>query len=343
MQEELQALQDNHTWDHVSYPPAVKPIGCKWVYSIKLRFDGTLDRYKARLVALGNRQEYGVDYEETFAPVAKMTTMRIIIAIAASQGWPLHQMDVKNAFLHGDLKEDIYMAPPPGLFSSSTSVVCKLKRSLYGLKQAPRAWFDKFHTTLLRFSFVQSKYDSSLFLCTTSTGFVLLLVCVDDIVITGTDSLLISNLQHHLQDCFHMKDLGSLTYFLGLEVHSSSSGVFVHQHKYAQDLIALGGLQDSSPVDSPLKLNVKFRRDDGDLLPNPTLYRQLVGILNYLTITRPDISFAVQQVSQFMQSPRHLHLVVVRRIIRYLLGSSSRGLFYPAGSSIRLVAFSDVD
>jgi hypothetical protein len=117
----------------------------------------------------------------------------------------------------------------------------------------------------------------------------------------------------------------------------------VHQHKYAQDLIALGGLQDSSPVDSPLKLNVKFRRDDGDLLPNPTLYRQLVGILNYLTITRPDISFAVQQVSQFMQSPRHLHLVVVRRIIRYLLGSSSRGLFYPAGSSIRLVAFSDVD
>lgn len=177
----------------------------------------------------------------------------------------------------------------------------------------------------------------------TSTGFVLLLVYVDDIVITGTDSLLISNLQHHLQDCFHMKDLGSLTYFLGLEVHSYSSGVFVHQHKYAHDLIALAGLQDSSPVDPPLEVNVKFQRDDGDLLPNPTLYWQLVGSLNYFTITRPDISFAVQQVSQFMQSPRHLHLVAVRRIIRYLLGSSSRGLFYPAGSSIRIVAFSDTD
>lgn len=122
MQEELQALQDNHTWDIVSCPPAVKPIGCKWVYSIKLRSDGTLDRYKARLVALENRQEYGVDYEETFSPVAKMTTVRTIIAIAASQGWPLHQMDVKNAFLHGDLKEDIYMAPPPGFFSSSTQL-----------------------------------------------------------------------------------------------------------------------------------------------------------------------------------------------------------------------------
>jgi hypothetical protein len=211
------------------------------------------------------------------------------------------------------------------------------------LKQAPRAWFDKFRTTLLRFSFVQSKYDSFLFLCMTSTGFVLLLVYVDDIVITGTDSLLISNLQHHLQDCFHMKDLGSLTYFLGLEVHSYSSGVFVHQHKYAHDLIALAGLQDSSPVDPSLEVNVKFQRDDGDLLPNPTLYWQLVGSLNYFTITRPDISFAVQQVSQFMQSPRHLHLVAVRRIIRYLLGSSSRGLFYPAGSSIRIVAFSDTD
>jgi hypothetical protein len=132
------------------------------------------------------------------SPVAKMTTVRTIIAITASQGWPLHQMDVKNAFLHGDLKEDIYMVPPPGLFSSSTSVVCKLKRSFYGLKQASRAWFDKFRTTLLPFSFVQNKYDSSLFLCMTSTGFVLLLVYVDGIVITGTDFLLISNLQHHL-------------------------------------------------------------------------------------------------------------------------------------------------
>ena len=130
---------------------------------------------------------------------------------------------------------------------------------------------------------------------------------------------------------------------MGLKVHSSSSGVFVHQHKYAHDLIALAGLQDSSPMDTHLEVNVKFRRDDGDLLPNPTLYRQLVGSLNYLTITRPDISFAVQQVSQFMQSPRHLYLVAVRRIIRYLLGSSSRGLFYPAGSSICLVTFSDVD
>ena len=179
--------------------------------------------------------------------------MRTIIAIAASQNWPLHQMDVKNAFLHGDLKEDIYMKPPSGLFSSPTLDVCKLKRSLYGLKQSPRAWFDKFRSTLLQFSFEQSKYDSSLFLRKTSTGCVLLLVYVDDIIITGTDSLLITSLQQQLKDSFHMKDLGTLTYFLGLEVHNVASGVFLNQHKYTQDLISLAGLQDSSFVDTPLE------------------------------------------------------------------------------------------
>jgi len=141
-------------------------------------------------------------------------------------------MDVKNAFLHGDLKEDIYMTPPPGLFSSPSSAVYMLKQSLYGLKQAPRAWFEKFRFTLLRLSFVQSQYDSSLFQCKTSAGLILLLVYVDDIVITGTDSILIGNLKQNLQASFHMKDLGSLTYFLGLEVHTDSSGIFLNQWKY---------------------------------------------------------------------------------------------------------------
>ena len=166
-------------------PPGVKPIGCKWVYSVKFRSDGSLDRYKARLVALGNRQEYGIDYEETFAPVAKMTIVRTILALATSQKWSLRQMDVKNTFLHGDLKEEIYMSPPPGMFKTPSSEVCRLRRSLYGLKQAPRAWFDKFRSTLLDFHFIQSQFDSSLFLRKTSAGIVLLLVYVDDIVITG--------------------------------------------------------------------------------------------------------------------------------------------------------------
>ena len=141
-------------------------------------------------------------------------------------------MDVKNAFLHGDLKEDIYMVLPPCLSCTSSLDVCKLKRSLYGLKQASRTWFDKFRSTLLRFSFKQSQYDSSLFLCKTATGIVILLVYVDDIAITGTDSTLITRLQQHLQASFHMKDLGPLTYFLGLEVYTNSTGIFLNQHKY---------------------------------------------------------------------------------------------------------------
>lgn len=343
MQAELQALEENHTWDIVSCPPIVKPIGSKWVFSIKLRSDGSLDRYKARLVALGNKQEYGVDYEETFAPVAKMTMVRTILAIAASQSWQLHQMDVKNVFLHGDLQEEIYMKLPSGITNSTPHDVCKLKRSLYGLKQASRSWFEKFRSTILSFSFTQSQYDSFLFFHTSVSGIVLLLVYVDDIIITGTDYSLITKLQQLLHTTFHMKDLEQLTYFLGLEVHHRASGIFVNQHKYIQDLITLAGLEDTSSVDTLMEVNVKYRKDEEDLLDDPTLYRRLVGSLIYLTTTRPDISYAVHQVSQFMTSPQHLHLAAIRRIIRYLRGSPTRGLFFPTGSFLQLVAYSDAN
>nr|CAN67587.1 hypothetical protein VITISV_036279 [Vitis vinifera] len=259
MQEEIATLQANHTWDIEPCPPTIVHLGCKWVYSSKVRSDGSLDRYKARLVALGNNQEYGVNYEEAFAPMAKMTTVCTILAIAVSNDWPLHRMDVKNAFFHGDLKECIYMKPPPRLFPSPTSHVCKLRRSLYSLKQALRTWFDKFRTTLLQFSFRQSKYDISLFLHKSDMGIVVLLVYVDDIVITGSDSALLGQLKTYLSESFHMKDLGSLTYFLGLE------------------------------------------------------------------------------------TPRHLHLVAVRRIIRYVEGTSTCGLFFPTGNYTRLAAYSDAD
>ncbi|RVW37994.1 Retrovirus-related Pol polyprotein from transposon TNT 1-94 [Vitis vinifera] len=290
MQEEIPALEG---------PPTIVPLGCKWVYSVKVRFDGSLDCYKARLVALGNNQKYGVNYEETFAPVAKMTTVRTILALTVSSDWPLHQMDVKNVFLHGDLKECIYMKPPSGLFPSPTSHVYM--------------------------------------------GIVVLLVYVDDIVITGSDFALLGQLKTHLSESFHMKDLGSLTYFLGLEVHHSPSGISLNQHKYASDLVATASLQVATSVDTPMELNVKLRKEEGDLLADPSLYRKLVGSLVYLTITRPNISFVVQQVSQFLQTPRHLHLVVVRRIIRYVQGTSTRGLFFPAGNSTRFVAYSDAN
>ncbi|XP_022872878.1 uncharacterized protein LOC111391836 [Olea europaea var. sylvestris] len=208
----------------------------------------------------------------------------------------------------------------------SADSVYKLKRSLYGLKQAPRAWFDKFCCTLLDFSFTQSQYDASLFLHKGTTGIVFLL-----------------RLQQHLHSVFHMEDLGHLTYFVGLEVHTTQHGIFLNQHKYIQDLIRLGDLCDSSSVDTPLEINVKYRKDEGDVLPNPTLYRKLVGSLIYLTITRPNISFAVHTVSKFMDTPCHLHFVAIRRIIHYLIGTSHRGLFFPRGMPFELKAYSDAD
>ena len=173
-------------------------------------------------------------------------------------------------------------------------------------------------------------------------GIVVLLVYVDDIVITGSNSALLGQLKTHLSESFHMKDLGSLTYFLGLEVHHSPSGISLNQHKYAGDLVATGGPQGATSIDTLMEVNVKLRKEEDDLVADPSLYRKLVGSLVYLTITRPDISFAVQQVSQFLQT-HHLHLAAVRRIIRYVQGTSTRGLFFPAGNSTRLAAYSDVD
>ena len=252
-------------------------------------------------------------------------------------------MDVKNAFLNGDLKEEIYMKLPTGMSMTASHEVCKLRRSLYGLKQAPRAWFEKFWSTLLTFSFTESQYDSSLFFHKTTTGMVFLLVYVDDIIITGTNSGLIFKLQNMLHSTLQMKDLRHLTYFLGLKVHSRDHGLFLNQHKYIQDLIELVGLKDAIVVDMPMEVNVKYRKNEGELLPDPFLYRQLVGSLIYLTITRPDISYAVHIVSKFMHSPLHIHLDAVRCIIRYLIGSPTRGLLFPTKSALHLTTYSDAD
>ena len=182
-----------------------------------------------------------------------------------------------------------------------------------------------------------------MFLHRSSNGITILLVYMDDIIISGTDSDMIKHLQASLHESFHMKDLGPLTYFLGLEVHQSKKGLILDQHKYAMDLIEMAGLQHSTPVDTPIEVNIQLAHDSGDLLPDATLYRCLVGSLISLTITRPDISYAVNLVSQFMTQPRHLHLVVVRRILRYVLSTPTRGLFFPAGNSTFLIAYSDSD
>jgi len=186
MDEELQALEKTHTWDYVDLPPGKRPIGCKWIYKIKTHFDGTIERYKARLVAKGYSQEYGIDYEETFAHVARMTFVRSLLVVAAAKQWPLLPMDVKNAFINGTLSEEVYMKPPQGT-SPPPNKVCLLRRALYGLKQAPRAWFAMFSSTITQLGFTSNSHDNALFTRQTNHDIVLLLLYVDDMIITGND------------------------------------------------------------------------------------------------------------------------------------------------------------
>jgi hypothetical protein len=284
MTEELDALSRNRTWDLVDLPPEKFVVGCKSVFKIKTWSDGSIERYKARLVAKGFTHEYGIDYEETFAPVARLSSVSTLLAVAASRQWKLFQMDVKNAFLNGDLSEEVYMQPPPGL-SHPPDKVCQLRRALNGLKQAPRAWFAKFSSIVSRLGFSISSYDSTLFFRRTGKVTILLLLYVDDMIITSDDLSGIQELKDFLSQNFEMKELGHLSYFLGLEITSSDDGFYLTQAKYTSDLLSQAGLIDHKFVDTPIELNARLTPSSGELLPDPTLYRQLVGSLVYLTVT----------------------------------------------------------
>ncbi|CAM8925879.1 unnamed protein product [Rhodiola kirilowii] len=344
MQNELDALEKNGTWEPSLLPPEKKAIGCKWVFRIKYHSNGTIERYKARLVVLGNKQVEGIDFTETFAPVAKMSTVRVLLSVAAVKGWELHQMDVHNAFLHGDLNEEVYMRPPQGYSAIPSGYVCKLRKSLYGLRQAPRNWFSKLAAALRTFGFVQSLADYSLFSITQRDNKVLhVLVYVDDLIISGNDAIFISTFKTYLSSCFHMKDLGVLKYFLGLEIARNSTGIFVSQRKYALEIIAESGLLGSKPCEFPMDSHHQLASVEGPDLDNPERYRRLIGRLVYLTITRPELCYAVHTLSQFMQSPKEPHWLAAIRVVRYLKGHPGQGLHLSQESALQLTAYCDSD
>jgi len=237
MDAELHALDRNLTWTLVPPPSNIKPIGCRWVYKLKHKPDGTVDRFKARLVAKGFTQTDGIDYFKTFSPIVKLTTIRILLALASASDWFIHQLDVNNAFLHGDLHEEIYMKPPPGLSLPQPNLVCKLNKSLYGLKQASRNWNQKLTSELLLLGYTQSSSDHSLFVKKFAYAITALLVYDDDVVLTSNNIVEINVVKAHLHSRFHIKDLGPIKYFLGLEVSRSLDGLVLNQRKYRLDLI----------------------------------------------------------------------------------------------------------
>ncbi|KAM1584397.1 hypothetical protein EV2_038818 [Malus domestica] len=222
MTEELRALKENHTWSLVQLPLGKKAIGSRWIYKTKFKADGSNERHKARLVARGFTQTFGVDYKEIFAPVAKMNSVRVLLSVAINCGWSLYQMDMKNAFLHGELQEEVYMQPSPGYDGIKGNMVCKLHKAIYDLKQSPRAWYAKLNSVLEKAGFVRSNDDSLLFVRTGTSGKLVVLIYVDDLIITGDSTVEIEALKLSLHQTFAIKDLGRLKYFLGIEMATSS-------------------------------------------------------------------------------------------------------------------------
>ncbi|KAG7572491.1 Ribonuclease H-like superfamily [Arabidopsis suecica] len=344
---ERQAMEHNHTWEEGELPKGKKAVTSKWVFTIKYKSNGDIERYKARLVARGFTQTYGEDYRDTFAPVAKLHTVRVVLSLATNLEWELWQMDVKNAFLQGELEEEVYMKPPPGLEDhNAPGKVFKLKKAIYGLKQSPRAWYHKLSTTLLDRGFKKSEADNTLFTLPSKEGIVVILVYVDDIIISGNDKVGIQETKAFLKSVFDIKDLGELKYFLGIEVCRSKEGLFLSQRKYTLDLLSQVGKLGAKPAKTPLEDDYKANRK-GELDNKPfedvTQYRRLVGKLIYLTITRPDICFAVNVVSQHMQAPTLHHWNMVTRILKYLKGAPGQGIWMGCNKNTELVGYCDAD
>ncbi|CAN6709377.1 unnamed protein product [Malus baccata var. baccata] len=343
MDEEMMALHKNDTWEVTELPKGKKPVGCRWVFTIKYKADGSVDRYKARLVAKGYTQTYGVDYQETFSPVAKMNTVRVLISLAANLNWPLKQFDVKNAFLHGHLEEEVYMDFPPGYDAGGKTGVCRLRKSLYGLKQSPRAWFGRFTQVMRRIGYYQSHSDHTLFVKRGSGKVTALIIYVDDMIITGDDSEEMMKLEQNLAVEFEMKNLGDLKYFLGVEVARSSRGIFLSQRKYVLDLLKETGMLGCKPVDTPIveKHHLGIYPDQEPV--DKGRYQRLVGRLIYLAHTRPDIAYAVSVVSQFMHSPSVDHMAAVMRILAYLKSAPGKGILYRNSGHLKIEGFTDAD
>jgi hypothetical protein len=293
------------------------------------------------LVAKGFTQAAGIDYHDTFSPTAKMITVRCVLALAACQSWSLHQLDVNNAFLNGDLHEELYMSPPPGLRRQGENYVCRLHKSLYGLKQASRQWFAKFTEAILSAGFTQSKADYSLFIHKVGNSLTILLIYVDDILITGNNLDSIKTLKQFLHTRFRIKDLGDLKYFLGIEIARSSKGIYLSQRKYALEIIKDSGFLGAKPIEFPMEETKLSNK--GELLKDPAAYRRLVGRLIYLTITRPDITYSVHVLSRFMHEPRVHHMVAALRVVRYLKSCPGQGLLLHTGNDLSLRAFCDSD
>ncbi|WVZ58506.1 hypothetical protein U9M48_008777 [Paspalum notatum var. saurae] len=342
MEEEM----ENKTWELVDPLAGCKLIGLKWVYKVKKNERGDVVKHKARLVAKGFVQREGIDFEEVFAPVARMDSVRLL-ALAATRDWNVHHLDMKSAFLNGELTEVVYVKQPPGFtVAGEEDKVLRLRKALYGLRQAPRAWNIKLDSTLATPGFKRCASEHALYTRHSKEGLLIVGVYVDDLIVTGSQQQQIDSFKKEMAGKFKMSDLGLLSYYLGIEVRQGKEAIELCQSAYALKLLERAGLKGCNAAQVPMLEKPKLSKYGTDEKVDGTLYRSLIGGLRYLTHTQPDISFAVGYVSRFMEDPHKDHVAAVKHLLRYIAGSCELGLAYPRRkkiSDLHLIGFSDSD
>ncbi|KAE8706056.1 Detected protein of unknown function [Hibiscus syriacus] len=344
MDEEIKAIEKNDTWELTSLPKGHKAIGVKWVYKTKQNAKGEIERHKARLVAKGYSQKAGIDYDEVFAPVARLETIRLIISLEAQNKWKIQQMDVKSAFLNGVLEEELYIQQPSGYeVKGHEDKVLKLKKALYGLKQAPRAWNSRIDKYFQENGFNKCPYEHALYIKIKDGDILIVCLYVDDLIFTGSNPSMFNEFKDVMMKEFEMTDTGLMAYYLGIEVKQQNDGIFISQESYAKEILKKFKMENYKPISTPAEYGIKMTKHEEGESVDPTFFKSLVGSLRYLTCTRPDILHAVGLVSRYMESPTTTHFKAAKRILRYLKGTIDFGLFYSVSNDYKLVGYSDSD
>lgn len=343
MDEEYSSLIQHRTWNLVEPPRNQKVIDNRWVFKVKQNTDGSVDRYKARLVVRGFTQQYGVDYEETFSPVVKFTSIRTILALAAVNKMQLKQFDIKTAFLCGDLSENVYMKQPIG-YDDNSGRVCKLVKSLYGLKQASRCFNQKFTSFIHKFDLKTSVSDPCVFVRHKKGKTIIVAIYVDDGLVASNDTDEINSVLSHLQEQFEVKVMEA-TCFLGLQIEKLSNGsIHIHQEAYIKKILNRFNMAECKTVSTPIDCGQNLGDFVNDEIDSTYPYREAVGSLMFLAIgTRPDISYAIGVVSRYLEHPSPAHVNAVKRIFKYIRGTVNMGIFYNSNDVVDFVGYSDAD
>jgi hypothetical protein len=345
MHEELNNFERNKVWRLVEKPKECRNvIGTKWIFKNKQDENGIVVRNKARLVAQGFSQVEGIDYGETYAPVARLESIRILLAYASHQNFKLQQMDVKSAFLYGPLKEEVYVKQPPGFEDPNfPNHVYKLDKALYGLKQAPRAWYEHLRELLLDRGFEVGQIDPTLFTKKVDGELFICQLYVDDIIFGSTNKAFNDQFSKLMTDRFQMSMMGEMRFFLGFEIKQLREGTFINQAKYTQDMLKRFKMKDVKGVATPMQTKCHLELNPNGKDVDQKVYRSMIGSLLYLCASRPDIVLSVGVCARYQAAPKESHLVAVKRIFRYLVHTPNYGLWYPKGSNFSLCGYTDSD